>query len=137
MKVRQDFVTNSSSTSFIVSSRDAWSEENFLKAIGLEGKSPMEQIFRDLFDAVDRSKQDLEQLVQDEGVYDGVRSFLKGEKFGEDTICTVEKLLSEGRKVYYGKLDSDGYTAAEVYFCMESFVVCDDDIYFNGRMGGW
>ena len=38
---------------------------------------------------------------------------------------------------YYSKNAKDGNTAAEAFFCTESFVICDDDIYFNGRIGGW
>jgi hypothetical protein len=138
MKVRQDFVTNSSSTSFIISVREDWNETNFLTAIGIEGKSPMNEVFRRLFEAIDENKCDIRIALEEyRSDCDSVRTFLQEEGFEEETIGIVEKMLAEKRTVYYGKLSSDGSSAAEAYFCMESFLVCEDDIYFNGRVGGW
>ena len=138
MKLKQDFITNSSSTSFVVSMLYDWNEANFLKAIGIEGNMPINKIFSQLFDAIECTKQEITiAMHESRSKYNSVGAFLKEQGFEKDTIEIVEKLLSEGRIVYYGKLHSDGYSAAEVYFCMESFVVCEDDIYFNGRIGGW
>lgn len=135
MKIKRDFVTNSSSTSFIISTKESWSEHAFLSAIGIEGDSPMRELFLDLFDAVERNKTDILTVAKDDG--NSVGDFLRSNGFNEETVSIVETLLSQKRTVYYGSLHSDGETAAEVFFCMESFVTCDDDIYFNGRIGGW
>lgn len=138
MKLRQDFVTNSSSTSFIISVRENWNETNFLTAIGVEGKSPMNEVFRRLFEAIDDNKCDIRMALEEyHSDCDSIRTFLQEEGFEEETIGIVEKMLAEKRTVYYGKLSSEGSSAAEAYFCMESFLVCEDDIYFNGRVGGW
>lgn len=135
MKIKRDFVTNSSSTSFIISTKELWSENAFLSAIGIEGDSPMRELFLDLFDAVERNKTDILTVAKDDG--NSVGDFLRSNGFNEETVSIVETLLSQNRTVYYGSLHSDGETAAEVFFCMESFVTCDDDIYFNGGIGGW
>ena len=138
MKVKRDFVTNSSSTSFIISTKEKWSEDVFLHAIGIEGDSPIRKLFCDLFDAVERNKTELlTAMKEDSRHFETVSCFLKAEGFSEETIETVEALLSQNRTLYYGELHSDGNTAAEAFFCTESFVICDDDIYFNGRIGGW
>ena len=65
-----------------------------------------------------------------------VSEFLREEGFDSETVDIVEKLIAEGRTVYYGEMHSDGGNV-EIYFCCRSFVVCEDDIYFNGSIGGW
>ncbi len=65
-----------------------------------------------------------------------VSEFLEEEGFDPETVEIVEKLIADGRTVYYGELRSDGENV-EVYFCCRSFVICEDDIYFNGSIGGW
>ena len=135
MKIRKGFVTNSSSTSFIISLKEKYSKENFMSAIGAEGDSPMNKIFEDLFYAIEDDKKNIMDVI--EHYNEEVDEFLSKQGFSKDTIDEVRKLLAEGREVYFGELSSDGDTASEVFFCCESFILCDDNIYFNGNIGGW
>lgn len=137
MKIRNGFVTNSSSTSFVISLKKAWKKETFMSAVGADGISSVNWIFEELFEAIDLRKKEIHGAIT-EGGNGGltVSEFLKKEGFDCETVETVEKLIAEGRTVYYGEMHSDGGNV-EVYFCCRSFVVCEDDIYFNGSIGGW
>ena len=134
MKIRQSFVTNSSSTSFIISTKKVFNKDNFMSAIGAVGNSPLNKIFEDLFEAIENNKQDINIASKE---YKNIEEFLNKEGFNKQTILKVKSFLDNGRKVYFGYLRSDGSSASEVYFCCESFVLSEDDIYFNGNISGW
>lgn len=137
MKIRKGFVTNSSSTSFIISLKEEYSKDNFMRALGATGDSPMNKIFEDLFCAIEDDKENIISAAKRYDKEIEVGDFLSKQGFSQDTIDEVNKMISDGREVFYGRLSSDGETASEVFFCCESFVLCDDNIYFNGNIGGW
>lgn len=137
MKIRKGFVTNSSSTSFIISLKEEFSKVNFMSAIGANGNSPMNKIFEDLFQAIEDDKQNIIDVVKEYQEEIKVGDFLQKQGFSQETANKVEQLLIDGREVYYGRLRSDGETASEIFFCCDSFVICEENIYFNGNIGGW
>ena len=138
MKIKDDFITNSSSTSFILSMKDELNKKNFMNKIGVLDEFPISVIFNDLFDAIQHNKKEIHQYISSiNAEYKSVEEFLEYEGYDIETISIVKNLIDEGRTVYYGKISSDGETSAEAFFCMESFLVCEDDIYFNGEIGGW
>ena len=99
MKIRKGFVTNSSSTSFIISLKDEYSKDNFMKAIGADGNSPMNKIFEDLFSAIEDDKKNLLDAVKEYGNDIEVEDFLSKQGFSQETIDKVGKMLADGRKV--------------------------------------
>lgn len=138
MKIKNGFITNSSSTSFLISLKNEWKKESFMSAIGATGKSPMNIIFEELFESIDNQKQEIHKSMEEEGESErSVSEFLSIMGFDSETIEIIEKLMADGSTIYYGKLYSDAENSSEVYFCSRSFVISDDDIYFNGSIGGW
>lgn len=138
MKIRNGYVTNSSSTSFLISLKKDWGKETFMSAVGADDVSPMNQIFEELFEIINDQKQEIHRKIKESDKKDlTVSEFLKKEGFDPETVEIVEKLIAEGRTVYYGEMDSESGSSTETYFCCKSFVVCEDDIYFNGSIGSW
>lgn len=138
MKFRQDFVTNSSSTSFIISLKNEWNENNFYKSIGLLDDSAFRSLFAELYKAINFNKKEItayiEKYYPEEKT---IENFLLCRNFSREIVEKVSELIDEGRTVYYGKLSSDNGEAVEAFFSMESFLVCEDDIYFNGEIAVW
>lgn len=138
MKIRNGYVTNSSSTSFLISLKSDWKKGSFLSAVGADGVSPMNRMFEDLFETIDCEKQEIYRVIKEKGEKGlTVSKFLKDQGFDQETVEVVEQLIADGRTVYYGKLHSDSGKCTEAYFCCRSYVVSEDDIYFNGSIGGW
>lgn len=137
MKIRNGFVTNSSSTSFIISTKNDLNKSSFLESIGVENKCILNKFFEDLFESIEVNKRNIIDVIKEDPYCKDIENFLKQEGFNEDTINKVTDLINMGQDVYFGTFRSDAETVAEVYFCCESFIVCEDDIYFNGNISGW
>ena len=138
MKFRQDFVTNSSSTSFIISLKDEWNENNFYKSIGLLNDSALRRIFIELYRAIEDNKKEITAYISEYYPEDKtVETFLSNCNYSKDVIEKVSQLLKDGRTIYYGELSTENGDIVEAYFSTESFLVCEDDIYFNGQSAVW
>lgn len=123
MKIRTDFVTNSSSTSFVLISAGNFTEEDFFNLVGIKNDSPLLPIFRRLFSIVSSKMTEINSPDN-----------FSGDKYLKEKIT---QSLEKGKQVYIGELSSDDGDWLEAYFCTDSFEIENDELYFNGIKCAW
>lgn len=131
VKICNGFITNSSSTSFVISSNGGLTEEKFLKAFGVSEESLLIDMYTNLYIAIRKNITRIPSGIS-------IRNFLDEngvEIKDEEDVDEIERRYNKGEIVYWGKLNNSGNDGgmAEAFFTHESFVVVGEDIYFNAR----
>ena len=138
MKIRAGFVSNSSSTSFLIIAKDDLNRSDFFKLMGIEADSPIadlfEQFYQDVMDSVhttvDFSTADKQVPV--ENWFEGRR----GNSLSTHMINKLQNAKQHGLKAYFGTLSSEE-NPIQSFFCTDSFEVENEMIYFNGLECVW
>jgi len=120
MKIKTDYVTNSSSTNFILATSIDFTESAFLELVGINHNSPLLPIFSRLFTLIENNMKELDYWSFDYEL----------EKNHKSVADKLRGFFEEGRKFYVGKLSSDT-EPIEQFFCTESFEAENEHIYFN------
>ncbi len=132
MKIKLDFVSNSSSTSFIYISSGEFSEDSFFDAVGISQDSPLFALFEKMYyvlkDAIRTGDKVINesQLVQDD----------KYPNFTPEVIDRAKKALNEGSDVVISRLNSDGILE-ESFLCTEIFEIESNEFYINAYDNYW
>lgn len=132
MKIRNGFVTNSSSTNFLIISKEELNEEFLFEKLGFRKNGIMSTLGCYL----------VEEILQ--GVSDGPR-YLEIEKidfkcieenFGKADAKRYAQMNEKGCFAYMGYTASDDSCLAS-FMAMDNFVIDEKDFYMNGLNCVW
>lgn len=133
MKIRYDFVSNSSSTSFVYISDEELSEEVFLEAAGVDRDSPVADLFRQMhYEITIAIRHHGEQITTKEAA----DSLAGSHEFTPEVIEKMKNAIEQGKNVVTSTLDSDG-SLAESLLCMAMFEIESDRFYINAYNNYW
>lgn len=132
MIIRDGFVTNSSSTSFIIISKKQLTGEYLSEKLGVKKDAPNYHAILSLCkEMVEEGKRGFYHHNYEETNYELVK-----ELFGEKTAKKYQKLSNKGYNVYCGSISSEE-TDIETALCLDCFRVKGRGIYIDASENVW
>lgn len=137
MKIKTDFVTNSSSTCFVLMSKGELTLTKFLKAAGVDKNSPFLDMFKEIFHMFADDLTPARDFTRMHRWSHGrsYEQFIK-EVFSEKTWQRVQDAEEKGMTVYMGDLHSDN-GALECVLCTDCFVIDNTNLVIDATNDSW
>lgn len=128
MIYNSDFVTNSSSTSFVlfVKGDKVPSLMDFYKAVKVDEDSPLATIYKQLYNLIIENMEEAQEISFKEINSNNYRFFDEFSAEGEEEI---KRRIEEGEKAFIGTISDD--SAVGGYFMGKKIVIIGDSFYFN------
>lgn len=135
MKIKTDFVTNSSSTCFVVMMKDNMTLPQFLRLVGISNDSMFVDVFSNLFQCFKRDLISIDAWMRNYSCQT-LEDFVKRSYMSPGTLDRIKKAQERGLTVYVGEMSSDN-NEIESFFCCDSFVIEGDNIIFDATNDAW
>lgn len=133
MKIKFDFVTNSSSTSFVYISDEELSEEVFLEAVGVDGDGPVGDLFSQMHSEISTALRHHGKQITTKEAADRLAG---SHEFTPEVVEKMKDAIEQGKNVVTSTLSSDG-PLAESLLCMAMFEIESDRFYINAYNNYW
>ena len=133
MKIRDGFVTNSSSTSYIIISKEELTGEYLAKKLGLTEKSPnyyeILEVCKNM--VIDGKRGFYHHTYEESENYDLIK-----EIFGEKTANKYKKSIKKGYKIYCGRISSEE-NDYEITMCLDYMKYKDSEVFIDASDNMW
>lgn len=130
MKIRMGFITNSSSTNFLIISKEELTEDYLFKKLGFVQGGVLEEQGRQLCNSIlGAINSGLRYYSYDIPTYETIK-----EVFGDKSAMLYKK--NKKYHAYWGYTSSDDSPITQ-FFTTDSFEIEDKDFYLNGRSCVW
>lgn len=132
MIIRDGFVTNSSSTNFMIISKERLSSEYLLDKLGFKKRSSISAAAVSLADdIVSATKSGVRWFEVDQIDYETILKI-----FGKDSAEKFKEMSEKGYHTYIGHTNSDDDYLTS-FMTMDCFVIDEKDFYMDGKNCGW
>lgn len=136
MKLRAGFVTNSSTTSYLLICPKDFMKEDLADLMGIQRGSPLSGMVDSLYESLHSGLEPARSAWKINEKYDkDFEAYIRGE-FSEKVLAKVLEAEKQGKTVYIGSLASDN-TMTESFFCCDSFEWENDKLYLNALNCVW
>jgi len=130
MKIRCDFVTNSSSTAFVLIRKSELTRDGIAKLLGIADGSPLSPVADALYSCLDNNRRSVKSYKPAEELE------VLRKDFASEVVERVRAAQAAGMSVEVGSFRSDG-EGMEALFCTDSFEVENDEYYVNALRSYW
>ena len=132
MKIRDGFVTNSSSTNFMIVFKEELSTDYLSKKLGFKKNSFIGSLGNDLaFQIMSGTSRGVRWFEIDQINYENILKI-----FGEKSAKKYLKLTKKGFHTYIGYTSSDDDCLSS-FLTMDCFIIDEKDFYMDGKNCVW
>src|SRR4030042_5392555 len=104
MKIKRDFVTNSSSTSYLIGIKGDLSEELFFENLGIKTDAEIKKYIKEVFNNIKSNMTPIREYIKKNDL--SLENFIKKD-FSESVLHKILTLETQGKTIYYGTLSSE------------------------------